>query len=419
MSQKRFQEISDLLLIFSLFFIANASAFFFVLWLSPKFVALEFVLWVVLTMISFWYLKKDDNLTNFIDFFKKNWFILPFLAFSGLSILWSVYWEISLARWLMLLFTIIAGGYIGLKYDLKNLVKLLSIFGIFILVFSALLVFFVPRVGVMNYYIIQGAWRGIYWHKNHMGFIATFFGVLFLINLIYTLQSKEKQNLILLWGPLYLFSLFFVYQTDSVAAYITMIFLHGVIFLALLLLKFGKKLHRKHYLIFLAIVIIASIVLFSNLDFVFGIFNRSTSLTGRIPMWTFLFKNYLSRKPLIGYGFNAFWYIESHQVAVQQAAGYPDPIIIADNGFIDILINTGFVGLFLFLIFYFGLWWRSIAFASKAKDIIGVFPVILMSYTLVANITWSLIFENEGFFMLLMISVLFYVTSQIPINRQT
>ena len=122
---------------------------------------------------------------------------------------------------------------------------------------------------------------------------------------------------------------------------------------------------------------------------------------------------------MIGYGFNAFWYIESHQVAVQQAAGYPDPIIIADNGFIDILINTGFVGLFLFLIFYFGLWWRSIAFASKAKDIIGVFPVILMSYTLVANITWSLIFENEGFFMLLMISVLFYVTSQIPINRQT
>ena len=124
MSQKRFQQISDLLLIFSLFFIANASALFFVLWLSPAFVTLEFILWLVLTIIAIWYLKKGDQLSDFIGAFRKNWFILPFLIFSGLSIFWSVYWEISTFRWLMLLFTIIAGGYIGLNYDLKKMIQL-------------------------------------------------------------------------------------------------------------------------------------------------------------------------------------------------------------------------------------------------------------------------------------------------------
>ena len=99
---------------------------------------------------------------------------------------------------------------------------------------------------------------------------------------------------------------------------------------------------------------------------------------------------------------------------MQQAAGYLDPIVISDNGFIDILVNTGFVGLFLFSIFYFGLWWRSVKYAIKADDISGIFPIILMSYTLLANVSWSLIFENEGFFMLIMVSVLFCISIRNP-----
>ena len=126
-----------------------------------------------------------------------------------------------------------------------------------------------------------------------MGLIATFINILFLINVIYMLQTKENQKKLFFWGFLYFFSLLFVYQSDSVAAYLTTIFLHGLMLLALFLLKFWKKLHRSHYLIFLVILIFASIILFSNLDFFFGIFNRNTTLTGRMPMWTFLFEKHL------------------------------------------------------------------------------------------------------------------------------
>jgi O-antigen ligase len=191
-----------------------------------------------------------------------------------------------------------------------------------------------------------------------------------------------------------------------------------MILLAFLYMKFRGKIRKSHYLFFGAAVIFASIVLYLNIGRFFAIFHRSTSLTGRIPMWTYLFNTYFSKHPYLGYGFNAFWYIDSNRVAMGLAAGYPDPIVIADNGFIDILINTGYVGLILFLIFYFGAWWRSIQYASKAKDINGYFPLILMSFTLIANISWSLIFENEGFFMLIMISALFCISGNIPINRR-
>ncbi len=118
-----------------------------------------------------------------------------------------------------------------------------------------------------------------------------------------------------------------------------------------------------------------------------------------------------------GYGFNAFWYIEPYRVEIGLAAGYPDPIVIADNGFIDILMNTGYVGVILFLLFYLGVWWRSVQYANKVGDINDFFPIILMSYTLIANISWSLIFENEGFFMLVMIAVLYSVSGGASANR--
>lgn len=413
MLQKKFQKISDLLYVFNLFFLSNLSAFFYIAWLTPEFVYIETILWLLLAPISVWFLFKNNLLYKFLEISRRNWFIFPFLIYSGLSIFWSVYWEISLSRWLIFLITIIAGAYIGLRYDIREIVILLSVFGVFILLLSSLVVFFWPLVGVMNYHSIQGAWKGLYWHKGHMGMIAAFINILFLINIVYILQFKGKH--LFFWGLQYLFSFLFVYKTDSVGAYLSIIFLHGVILLALLYMKFKRKISRLHYLFFFIGIIAASIVLYFNISQFFSIFNRNTSLTGRIPMWTYLYNAYISKQPYSGYGFNAFWYIDSHRVAVGQAAGYPDPVVIADNGFIDILINTGYVGIILFFILYFGAWWKSIKFAASARDISGIFPVILMFYTLIANISWSLIFESESFFMLIMIAVLFSISVKTPL----
>jgi len=409
MLQKKYQKNLDELLIFILFFSSNAPAFFHVVWIVPEIVLMDAVVIFILAAFFIWIMNRDNMLSSFLENLKRNWIILPFLVFSGLSIFWSVFWQVSLLRWLILIFTIISGGYIGLRYGIREIVKLLSVFGVYILFLSSLVILFLPDLGIMNYYNIQGAWKGLYWHKNHMGMIGSFVNILFLINLVYSWQSREKQNLFR--GLLYLFSLLFVYQTDSVGAYMTTIFLHGAILFALILLKFKGKLRSSHYLGFIVVVILASLALYINIDHFLAIFNRSTSLTGRIPMWAYLFETYFSKRPFLGYGFNAFWYVDAYRVAMGLAAGYPDPIVIADNGFIDILINTGYGGLILFSVFYFGTWWRSIKYAFNAKDIIGVFPLILMAYTLVANISWSLIFENESFFMLIMISVLFSMSN--------
>ncbi|MFZ0531951.1 MAG: O-antigen ligase family protein [Anaerolineales bacterium] len=408
MIQNRYQQTSELLLVFLLFLFSNFTAFLGTIWLRHQLVLIEALLWLILAGLCIWNLRRHNSLSNYLMILKRNWIILPFFIFSGFSIFWSISRDISLYRWLILLFTIVAGGYIGLRYNLQEIIESLSSFGLWVIFLSLILVLFMPYIGVMNYHIIQGAWKGIYWHKNHMGLIASFVSILLLINIINSFRLKEKYKFA--WVILYLFSLLFIFQTDSVAAYITTLFTNGGIVLALIWLKFKKAIKKYHYIFFIIILIFILLILYINIDRFLGIFNRNTTLTGRLPMWSFLYNTYIIKRPIGGYGFNAFWYIDANRIAIQQAAGYPDPIVIADNGFIDILVNTGFIGLFLFSIFYIGAWWRSIKFAWKANSINGFFPLVLLSFTLIANISWSLIFENESFFMLIMITVLFFIS---------
>jgi exopolysaccharide production protein ExoQ len=398
----------ELIVAFMAFFLASFPAFITTIWLIPQTVLTEAVLWAVLAVFSLWMLIRRNALALFLKSLGKSWFVLPFLLFAGVSLSWSVMRDISFYRWLVLLFIVIVSGYIGLQCSLKECIRLLAIIGTLILLLSFLLIVFVPGIGVMNYHTIQDAWRGIFWHKNHMGLMVTFVNIMYLIQLLNSIFTRASSKYV--YGLLYIFSLFFLYKTDSVAAYLTTLILHGILLIVWIWLRIRNKLRYKHYLVIVIVVLLALSILYINIDQFFGVFNRNSSLTGRIPMWTYLYKAFISKRPLQGYGFNAFWYDPALRVDVQKAVGYPDPIVIADNGFIDIWVNTGLVGLVLFLILYAGVWWRSIGILRSVNTIFGLFPLIFMAFTLVANISWSLLFENESFFMLGMISILFCLT---------
>lgn len=389
------------------FTLSNLFASISLFWLVPVCVFSETALWFLLAAATLSRLQQEKRLPTFFAIAHANRFLFLFIFFAGLSIFWSVDWSISLARLLTLLALLLVGGYIGLRYSLKEILEFLSVFGVYILTISLILIVLAPNIGVMNYHIIQGAWRGLYWHKNHMGFISGFIALVFFMMFLTSYFLKKKIAWV--WGSIYLFSLFFVFQTDSVGAYFSLISVHGMVFLILIWLRLKTQIKSHHYIIFITMILFVAGLILSNLEYVLGLFNREISMTGRTLMWWHLFNNYLAAKPLGGYGFNAFWHIENHRVTMQLAAEYPDPIVIADNGFIDILINTGFIGLSLFLLLYLGIWWRSLLFAWKAATITDCFPLIFMFYMLVANISWSLMYENESFFMLLMVIMLFSI----------
>jgi exopolysaccharide production protein ExoQ len=410
----------NILILFLSLLAANVTVFNGVIWLFPQIILFSFFIWFFLALACFLIARQQRLSNTFITFALKNWYIFPFLIFSGLSIFWSVDWQVSLLRWLTLFATLVVGVYLGYRYPLADIFRFISLFIAGLFLFNVFYVVLLPDFGVMNYYSIQGAWKGIFWHKNHLGFIVAFSSLFFLINMVLAYGQRQKATLAFLGA--YLFSLFVLFKTDSVGAILTLVVAHGVVFIGLAYINFAHRLKRVHYIFLAGLFFIILLVVLLNLDTVFGFFGRNTTMTGRLPMWGYVFETYLSQKPFFGYGFNAFWYVADYRVDIGLAARYPDPIVIADNGFLDILFNTGYIGLILFLFFYGNALWKSFIFAIRGKNILDLFPLILLVFITVANISWTILFENESFFFLILVIVLssvsFYSTSDQKLSPQ-
>jgi O-antigen ligase len=113
----------------------------------------------------------------------------------------------------------------------------------------------------------------------------------------------------------------------------------------------------------------------------------------------------------LGYGYGAIWSISAFRFGLGQSVGWRFPVLIGDNGFVDILLSIGIVGLIPFLGVFIQTWVRSIKHAINYRTQINFFPVLIMVFALMANISYSLFLETESFVWLLMITVLFIPNS--------
>ena len=82
-------------------------------------------------------------------------------------------------------------------------------------------------------------------------------------------------------------------------------------------------------------------------------------------------------------------------------------VAISDNGFIDILLHIGVIGLILFLGAFVLAWVRSIRHALERRTLIDFFPLVFMLFAFIANISFSLFLETESFVWLWLVAVLF------------
>jgi O-antigen ligase len=115
----------------------------------------------------------------------------------------------------------------------------------------------------------------------------------------------------------------------------------------------------------------------------------------------------VSQRPWWGYGFGAFWTFDSFRENVRQHIGWASQPLIGDNGFLDILLHVGVVGLLIFLIVLVIAFIRSFRYAISHRTLEGFFPLIIMIYAVFANISFSLFAETEVFVWFLIVVVLF------------
>lgn len=97
-------------------------------------------------------------------------------------------------------------------------------------------------------------------------------------------------------------------------------------------------------------------------------------LSGRAELWSEL-QHYVDDRPLLGYGFGAFWNPDNLRQVQKVISWAP---VVAHNGFLDETLATGYVGAGLSVLFWaIGLW---IALA-RARDQLDDFAAVVACWT--------------------------------------
>jgi len=274
---------------------------------------------------------------------RNKWLFFYFL-FCAMSILWSDDSLVSLKRWIKALGDVImALVVLTEERPYEAIGTLLRRLAFVILPLSALFIRFYPDLG-RAYHMAAPMYIGAATSKNSLGQICLISGICFSWSLIFQWREEIERG----GAPRVAVSLLFLllvawlfYMADSATSLTCWLVVLGL-FLAG---RVPALANRPR--VFVASAAIA-VALLGVLEYTFGIsdaiiagLGRSKDLTTRVPMWEMLLS--LDTNPLIGVGYENFWSGERVNAIWRMYPG----IIQAHNGYVDLFLNLGLVGLLL------------------------------------------------------------------------
>jgi len=406
------QSRLDSIILFIALILANLRATIFVflhpdvsVLLGPAWI--EIAIWLLLGLAVVYSLARSGTMGEYLSMWRRNWLPALFILLAFLSTLWSMAPLTTLFSSLELLLAAIVASYCGMRLVPEKLMDGLFWFGALMLILSIALVFGAPPTGTMYWPPFNGAWRGVYWHRNHLASVAALLSIVYLCRIYLAVRTRNPSGI--LDAILYLLTLVILYFARSATGYVVFLVLHGTGMIAWVWLQLEPRLQRRHYIMVLAGAVLVALLVLSNLDLVFGLFGRDTSMTGRTSLWVNLIE-LAARRPWLGHGFGAVWTLDSFREEIRQLVGWTSQPLIADNGLLDIYLHLGITGLVIFSCMLIVTTIKSLLFGARQKTLAGFFPLMVMVYAFFANITFSLIAETEVFLWFLIIAGLFLVT---------
>ncbi|MED4157534.1 O-antigen ligase [Shouchella clausii] len=363
--------------------------------LGPSFqIVLPFVY-----LLSFIFLIKDRKISHFKKIDK--WLIVLLIT-SVISVLWSVNPIVTVQRVATILGTTIFGLFLGFTFSLKQIIKILSVSFVFIIMMTFIAVLFYPHQGLFLDH--RGVtWQGVFPHKNWLGrYMVLGAGVYMFIILL-----SERKLTKLISFLLICISLGILFMTGSTTSYIILL----AIFVLLPLFS-GFKLKGNLFLSMSSFVLAATtllaILILDRLNSILELFGRDLTFTGRTDIWSATL-HMVSIRPF-GYGYGAFWNNwDGPSAMVYQMIGR-DTAPHAHNGFIDLMLNVGILGLLVFIIGYVHALLNSIKYIRQEKDPVSFWIMFYLVYFIFINIAESNIMVHNNLFWVLYVTVIAYLS---------
>ncbi|MEO1660805.1 MAG: O-antigen ligase [Pseudomonadota bacterium] len=277
-------------------------------------------------------------------------FLMALLGVCALSFVWSIEPSLSMRRGIAIVMTTAAGLFLGTRYSWKTMLRALALVWIIICVTSFLSALLVPSFGRMQE-IHVGAWQGFYFEKNqlggHMARAAVFGAFLMIMDRPYRWA----------WATLLAMSVLLVLLSTSKSSLLGLILGLGVIAAGVLMKRGIRTGLVTLWLGVIGAALFAVVMIFAP-SVVFELLGRDATLTGRTDIW-YVLADYIGQRPLLGYGYGAFWSEFSEPGNwVRETLQWDAPT--AHNGWLEVAVALGFVGLGFLMFDFFATVTRAV-----------------------------------------------------------
>jgi O-antigen ligase len=304
-------------------------------------------------------------------------------ALVGLALLmlisaaWSADPGISLQHAATAVISMAIGVYLGHRYGAEGVVRLTAIALAIAMVTSLLVMIVLPGWGTMVL-VHRGAWLGVFAHKNALGMMS----LLAILNFAY-LAREARGRARRPWQALILVALILLFGSGSMTA-ISGLFVMAGFASALRVFRRGTGDIALALAGFAAAALGAIPVLFIALGGILRLMGRDPTFTGRTDLWAMGFDAFLHR-PLLGYGFDAFWDDHSANGGAQIRAfvGWATPNV--HNSWLELALGIGLLGLALFAVVLIGTFIRAVILfrrrGTRIHGFVALFTLFLCFYS--------------------------------------
>lgn len=282
-------------------------------------------------------------------FLRNNAPILAFVAYCGISVLWSDYSFVAFKRWVKSLSDIVIVLVVLTDHEPFVAMRRLLSRVVFILVpLSVLFVKYYPDLGrEYNKWTYVPAYSGVTETKNELGMLCLIFGLGSIWRILAArkvTENSQRRRQMLAHGVIVLMVLWLFYLANSMTS-IMCFSLATVVIIAAQMTRMGRKPAVMRFLVAVFVLASAAALFSGGGGAVLSTMGRDPTLTGRTNIWQSVLS--VSGNPFTGTGFESFWLGDRlQQIWKMTMPGLQE----AHNGYLEVYLNLGFMGLALLLI---------------------------------------------------------------------
>jgi exopolysaccharide production protein ExoQ len=311
-----------------------------------------------------------------------------------LSTFWSAVPQLTLQSAIELALSTLFGLYVGVRFGIDRLVKMLGWITVAILAVSVVFALALPKYGIDH--VRGNAWRGVFGTKNELGRMMVVGGVVWAVRVFAGEVGRIRGTALVV-----AFALVGIASGARTALGVTGL-LAGV-FVLLMMLSRENKVWVPIKGLVVAGLGLSALVLITNVSVLLKVVGADYSLTGRTSIWSPVWSA-IRDHPWLGYGFDAFWRgIYGPSLEVWRFSHNTPPH--SHNGFLDLLLSLGVTGLAIFVVAFAVTWRRGLAELHRGEGSSRTFPLIFLSLLMLYNLTESGLIATRSFEWIVFVAV--------------